>query len=715
MSRRELVVDTMPNEIEPSVSVVVCAYAIERWPSLCVAIQSVLQQRAPACEIIVVVDHNPALIARVSQSFPTVTIVPNSEGRGLAGARNTGTRLATGEIVAFLDDDATAGPTWLADLTAGYADPRVAGIGGAILPHWQHERPPWFPAEFLWVVGCSYRGLPTDTAPIRNMIGANMSFRRELFAAVGGFREGFGRTGANASGCEETDFCIRVSARRPGNVFLYEPRARVHHTVPPSRATWRYFIQRCAAEGRSKALVTASAGRAPGLATEWDYVLHTLPRAVLRGLVASLARRDIWPAARAFAIVAGFSTTTAAYALAVARARGEPPVNRQQHEPSDRVVKSAPAGRLRVLQVTPRFFPNMGGIETHVFEVTRRLAALDVDVTTLTTDTTGELPRRETRHGVRVARARAWPRDRDYYFAPALYRAIVKGRWDVVHVQGAHTLVAPLAMLAAWRAGIPYVVTFHTGGHSSGARRAIRGTQWRLLRPLFARAAHLIGVSRFEAEYFRDILRLPPSRFSVAPNGTTRLPAPPVPSANTTNASGPLVLSLGRLERYKGHHRVIEAWPAVRLALPDAHLLILGAGPYECELRRLIANLELQEVVEIKAVPPAERDAMARLLAGADLVTLISDYEAHPVAVMEALALRRPVLVADTSGLRELAGQGLVTSVPANCSATELAAAIVEALLHPLTPPDVTLPSWDDTTATLLALYRRVARTASRR
>lgn len=702
----------MPTEVAPSVSVVVCAYANERWPFLCQAIESVQQQRAPAHEIIVVVDHNSALIARARRSFPMVTIIPNTESRGLAGARNTGTRLATGDVVAFLDDDATAEPDWLAELTAGYADPRVAGIGGAILPRWERECPPWFPAEFLWVVGCSYHGLPRETASIRNMIGANMSFRRELFTTVGGFREGFGRTGANALGCEETDFCIRVSARQPASIFLYEPRARVFHTVPSSRATWRYFFQRCAAEGRSKALVTASVGRASGLATEWDYVLHTLPRAVLRGLVAGLVRREIWSVARAFAVVAGFGATTAAYAMAVARARGEESALRNP-PPSTRLAATAPGGRPRVLQVTPRFFPNMGGIETHVYEVTRRLAALGVDVTTLTTDPTGELPRRETRQGVRIARARAWPRDRDYYFAPALYGAIVKGRWDVVHVQGAHTLVAPLAMLAAWRAGIPYVVTFHTGGHSSGARRAIRATQWRLLQPLFARAAHLIGVSRYEAEYFRDILSLPVSRFSVVPNGTTPLPVPPVVAKNMTKTSGSLVLSLGRLERYKGHHRVIAAWPAVRLALPDARLLILGAGPYEGELRQLIASLHLQEAVEIKAVPPAERDTMAELLASADLVTLISDYEAHPVAVMEALALRRPVLVADTSGLRELAEQGLVTAVPADCSAAELAAAIVDALRHPLPAPDVTLPTWDDTTAALLAVYRHVARPAS--
>lgn len=692
----------------PSVSVILCAYSERRWQSLGQAVESVLGQTAPASEIILVIDHNSALALRARAAFPSLTIVPNADARGLAGARNTGTRCASGDVVAFLDDDAVAEPGWLQELISGYADPCVLGVGGAILPAWEGEKPRWFPDEFLWVVGCSYEGLPRDTAPIRNMIGANMSFRRALFAQVGGFREGFGRTGANALGCEETDFCIRVSAHRPQGLFLYEPRARVRHAVPPGRASWRYYLQRCAAEGRSKALVTASAGRKSGLSTEWDYVLNTLPRAVIRGVGASVANRDIWPATRAAATVAGFTATTAAYALAIARARTG---HRANVAPTgeDRLASWVDGRRLRVLQVTPRFFPNMGGIETHVYEVTRRLALLDVAVTTLTADTSGELPRAEVQDGVRIRRARAWPRGHDYYFAPAMYRAITRGGWDIVHVQGAHTLVAPLAMLAAWRAGIPYVVTFHTGGHSSGLRRAIRGTQWRLLRPLFARAAHLVGVSRFEAESFQRLLGLPASRFTVVPNGTTPLPAAPV---SASAGERPLVLSLGRLERYKGHHRVIEAWPEVRRALPTARLLVLGAGPYEGELYRLIARLGLGDVVEIKAVPPRERATMARLLGSADLVTLMSDYEAHPVAVMEALALRRPVLVADTSGLRELAEQGLVTAIPATSSSATLASAIVTAIRQPAAPPEVTLPTWDGTAQALLELYRQVMRDA---
>ena len=99
--------------------------------------------------------------------------------------------------------------------------------------------------------------------------------------------------------------------------------------------------------------------------------------------------------------------------------------------------------------------------------------------------------------------------------------AVVRaGDWDLVHVQSYHSAVAPLAMLAALRAGLPYVVTFHGGGHSSRMRNAMRPLQWFALRPLLARARKLIAVAEFEAERFSSALRLPRERFVVIPNGS---------------------------------------------------------------------------------------------------------------------------------------------------------------------------------------------------
>lgn len=303
------------------VSVIICAYAEERWANLVAAIGSVREQCVPPPEIVVVVDHNPALLARARSRLPGVVTVENQQPRGLSGARNSGIAAARGAIIAFLDDDALAAPDWLERLGAWYGDPRVIGVGGAIEPLWTGGRPGWFPEEFDWVVGCSYRGMPTETAPVRNVIGANMSFRREVFEVVGGFRSGIGRLGARPLGCEETEFCIRARQRWPRRVLLYEPRARVRHRVPAGRARWGYFRSRCYAEGLSKALVSRLVGAEDGLASERTYTSRTLPRGVARGIADTLLRRDPRGLARAGAIVAGLGLTTAGYLAGTATAR----------------------------------------------------------------------------------------------------------------------------------------------------------------------------------------------------------------------------------------------------------------------------------------------------------------------------------------------------------------------------------------------------------
>ena len=360
---------------------------------------------------------------------------------------------------------------------------------------------------------------------------------------------------------------------------------------------------------------------------------------------------------------------------------------------------------LRVLMVTPRFFPFMGGIETHVYEVGRRLARDGVEVTILTTrPRTGSeiLPREETIAGMRVLRVHSWPEKRDYHIAPEMYAVIQQGNWDLIHCQGCHTFVPPLAMLAARQAHIPYVVTFHTGGTSSRLRTAIRDTQWSVQRTLLQGAAKLIGVSHFEANYFRTLLRLSRKRFTVIPNGGTTLPDVHISPTRTT----PLIISPGRLERYKGHHRLITALPTIHKQRPDTRLLILGVGPYENELRMLAQQTGMAEYIDIRSVPASDRTRMAKVLSQASVVALLSEYEAHPVAVMEALALRRPVLVADTSGMSELAQQGLVSAIPLASSPTEIAHAVLQQIEEPLIPPaDLVLPTWDECARQVRAVY----------
>jgi glycogen synthase len=365
-----------------------------------------------------------------------------------------------------------------------------------------------------------------------------------------------------------------------------------------------------------------------------------------------------------------------------------------------------PQVKLRnLLFVTPRYFPYMGGVQNHVYQVSQRLARLGVDVTVLTTNPGNRLPEQELVEGIRIHRVPAWPANRDYYFAPEIYSMIKNGSWDLIHVQSYHTFVAPLAMLAAWRADIPYVVTFHGGGHSSRLRNALRGIQQKMLRPFLMHADKLIALADFEISHFSKRLSLPETQFALIPNGGE---LPNGAEAKSVPVEKGLIVSIGRLEQYKGHQRAIAALPDVLTQQPDARLWIAGSGPYEPKLRELAQKLGVADRVDIYAIPASERERMARELSRAALVVLFSEFETQPIAIYEALTLGRPVLVADTPGLSEIANQGLGQAIPLQSTPAQIADAIVGQLLRPHKPTEVNLPTWDECATQLLSLYDRV-------
>ena len=357
---------------------------------------------------------------------------------------------------------------------------------------------------------------------------------------------------------------------------------------------------------------------------------------------------------------------------------------------------------LRILMVCPRYLPEVGGgTEAHVYEVTHRLSALrDFEITVLATDRSRRLPRQEVIAGISVLRVPAWPRRRDYYLAPGIAAVIRRRRWDLVHCQGIHTPVPLLAMISARRVGIPYLVTFHTGGHSSRVRNAMRSTQWRLAGPLLRNAVSLIAVSRFEAATLRQHARLGDNQVIVIHNGGTL----PSPRTGTVAVPGRIVTS-GRLERYKGHQRVIEALPHVMREIPEAHLVILGIGPYESNLSKLARDLGISGRVSIKHVPPADRQGMATMLAESSVVAALSDYEAHPVAVMEALCVARPVVGYDTAGIGELVAAGWVRGVRRGAPAAAVAQELVKAMSSSSLVDHAQLPSWDSCADQLAHVY----------
>ncbi len=303
---------TVSRQTRNSVSVIVPAWSWDRRDELAGCLRAIERQTLVPAETIVVIDHNQQLLDWTRSTFGSVQTIPNRHDRGVVGARNSGVEVARGDIVVLTDDDTEAEPTWIEGLASCFADPNVVGVTGELIPKWANEEPRWFPPEFYWVFGCSYTGLPTTIAPVRNPIAANMAVRNEQLCEIGGFRQGVapreikyrGVVIAGGHALEDTELGIRIGERWPEMSWLYQPNATVHHAVAAEQATLGYLIRRSFEEGASKVELARAVGAQQGLSSERRYLAVVLPLGVARGLWQTL-RGDLNGVRRAAAIAIG--------------------------------------------------------------------------------------------------------------------------------------------------------------------------------------------------------------------------------------------------------------------------------------------------------------------------------------------------------------------------------------------------------------------------
>ena len=285
-------------------TVVIATHDMKRWSQLKSAVESLLSDTDLPGGVVISVDQNRQLYEKIRATWPQITTVLNSERRGVSTTRNIGTGSVQTPFIVFLDDDVQVYRGWLSRLLEPFADPTVVGTGGGVVAGWEKGRPSWFPAEFDWVVGASYRGMPVSRSVIRNVWAENMAVRTQVFQAVGGFRSDFGKVG-DRSNPEDTDLCIRMAASSPTASWIYVPDAIVEHHVPASRAKLSYFLRRNYLEGCGKLEMARLLGSQEKLQSERDYLRRTLPLGISAGLWAVVRHGDISGLLKAGAIVAG--------------------------------------------------------------------------------------------------------------------------------------------------------------------------------------------------------------------------------------------------------------------------------------------------------------------------------------------------------------------------------------------------------------------------
>lgn len=267
------------------VSVVVSTYTAERSHDVLRCLSSLKEQTVPPAEIILVLDPSDTLFRHYRSRVPSDIMVISSDKAGLSYARNVGIVKAEGEIVAFVDDDAIADKKWLENLVRLYSDPLVMGAGGSVVANWEVKQPKWFPEELNWIVGCSYKGLPTRRSAIRNPIGCNMSFRKKAFKKIGYFRLDIGRFGKKLLSKEETELSIRVLKGIPNSKIIYEPQAIVYHKVSRNRASLKYIWARSFYEGVSNDMISLESKSVRVTSAEASYLKYLIRVAIPSRLV----------------------------------------------------------------------------------------------------------------------------------------------------------------------------------------------------------------------------------------------------------------------------------------------------------------------------------------------------------------------------------------------------------------------------------------------
>jgi glycosyltransferase involved in cell wall biosynthesis len=304
---------------------------------------------------------------------------------------------------------------------------------------------------------------------------------------------------------------------------------------------------------------------------------------------------------------------------------------------------------LRIAQVCPKYYPEIGGVETHVKEISERLVKKGHEVEVICTESSGNLRKHDVINGVKVTRFCSIAYRNAFYFSPQIYFYMRSHLYDGVHIHNYHAFPAFFAALACKG----FIFTPHYHGGSYFKVRNLLHMPYRMPGVfIFRRASKVITVSQFEKELLKKHFKIGNQKFLSIPNGLNMEEFRNISPGKTENKT---ILYVGRLEKYKGVHHIISALPM----LEEYRLEIIGSGPYEKDLNILAEKLRLNDRIDwLSGLGRAE--LLSHYKSAAVLVNL-SRFESYGITIAEALACGTPCIVAKGSALEDfIDGEGCV-------------------------------------------------------
>jgi glycosyltransferase involved in cell wall biosynthesis len=355
---------------------------------------------------------------------------------------------------------------------------------------------------------------------------------------------------------------------------------------------------------------------------------------------------------------------------------------------------------MRIAQVTPVYYPHIGGVETNVKEISERLTKRGFKVDVLTTDPSGKLPREEIIDGVEVRRFRSWAPNEAYFFSPALKKWLARksGDYHIVHAHGYSAFPALYAAETKRANRLVFTSHYHGGAHTS-IRNLLHIPYKYLGANIFEKADRVIFVSNYEKALATRRFHLDERKIVVIPNGVDTKEFDALEKKRDNNNK--VILYVGRLEKYKGVHYVVSALPKLDRRI---RLEIVGKGPYKAALLKLTATLGLGD--RVRFYQDLSREELLRKYSEADLFVLLSDREAYGITVAEALASETVCLVAAKSALTEWIDDKNCFGIDYPIDLDKLIALINEVIGKKATAPH--LLDWDDVTKKVIDVYQEI-------